>query len=90
MKQGHHREALATSLSAADVVHVLEPAQMGWSLAQTLASLGDRLHVHAAVTEIVDTVVSTLDRDRPQHLLVMSNGGFGGIHERLLRRLEGA
>lgn len=90
MKQGHHREALAASLSGADAVHVLTPAQLGWSLSDVLAPLGDRLRVHRRVSDIVDTVMDELNPEQPQHLLVMSNGGFGGIHEHLLQRLEGA
>lgn len=89
MKQGHHREALTTSLVGADAVHVLEPPQLGWSLAEALAPLGDKAHVHRAVGNIIDAVAADSRADRPQHLLVMSNGGFGGIHEQLLQRLEG-
>jgi len=90
MKQGHHREALQASLAGADEVHVLEPPQLGWSLREALRPLGDRAEVHASVASIIDAVCRPGVTPGPRHLLVMSNGGFEGIHGRLIQRLEDA
>ncbi len=90
MKQGHHRDALTASLAGADAVHVLEPAQLGWSLSETLQPLGARAQVHQTVESIVQAVGHDSVSPMRRHLLVMSNGGFEGIHARLLQRLEDA
>jgi UDP-N-acetylmuramate: L-alanyl-gamma-D-glutamyl-meso-diaminopimelate ligase len=50
-----------------------------------LAPLGDRVRVGSDLETLVDAIVR--DARPGDHLLVMSNGGFGGIHGKLLARL---
>jgi len=59
--------------------------ELGWDPAHALAPLGAR----AAIHDDVDTLVEAVARQaRPgDHVLVMSNGGFGGVHAKLLERL---
>ncbi len=86
MRLGIHRDALAPALEAADRVHLLDPGDLEWDLAAALAPLGARARVASSVEEIVAAVAREA---RPgDHLLVMSNGGFGAIHERLLEVLR--
>jgi UDP-N-acetylmuramate: L-alanyl-gamma-D-glutamyl-meso-diaminopimelate ligase len=60
-------------------------ANLGWDAAAALAPLGDRVSVHDDLGRLVGDIVATA---RPgDHVLVMSNGGFGGIHDRLLAAL---
>lgn len=85
MRLGVHAAALAQSLTAADQVQVYAPADLDWDAAAALAPLGERLRVAGAVAEIVAAVGAEA---RPgDHVLVMSNGGFGGIHQLLLDAL---
>ena len=59
-----------------------------WDVAQALAPLGDRVCVERDLGVLVEAIVA---QARPGDVvLVMSNGGFGGIHDRLLRALDAA
>ncbi len=85
MRMGVHKDTLAGSLDLADEVWVFAPDSLEWDAAGVLAGLGRRLHVCGSTQEIVDSVVATAgDGDQ---VLVMSNGGFEGIHQRLLDAL---
>lgn len=82
MKLGVHREGFAEGLQAADRVFALRPAGLSWSLDDTLAPLGNKLTISDSVDELVELIAA--DSQAGDHLLVMSNGGFGGIHRKLL------
>jgi UDP-N-acetylmuramate: L-alanyl-gamma-D-glutamyl-meso-diaminopimelate ligase len=90
MKRGILKDALPSSLAGADRVFVYS-AGLGWNAAATLASLGTRLTCREDLGQLVDDIVR--EAKAGDHVLVMSNGGFGGIHEKLLgalRRKPGA
>ncbi len=84
MRLGIHRDRLAVSLAAADAVFVYT-ADLAWDAAEALAGLGE----HAALADDMNTLVAAIvAAARPgDRVVVMSNGGFGGIHERLLSAL---
>jgi UDP-N-acetylmuramate: L-alanyl-gamma-D-glutamyl-meso-diaminopimelate ligase len=86
MKRGVMKDALPQSVAAADRVYIYS-AGLGWNANAVFAPLGDR----ARCLDDLDSLVGALAADVRQgdHVLVMSNGGFGGIHGKLLRRLEG-
>ncbi len=88
MRLGVHAGALAASLEHADQVQVYAPADLDWDAGAALAPLADRLRVATAIEEIVAAV--SADARQGDHVLVMSNGGFGGIHQRLLDALGNA
>jgi UDP-N-acetylmuramate: L-alanyl-gamma-D-glutamyl-meso-diaminopimelate ligase len=84
MKLGIMKDRLAGSLDGADRVYC-SAAGLGWDAKEALSPLGERAESFDRVEDIVRAVVRAA---RPRdHLLVMSNGSFGGIHERLLRAL---
>ncbi|MEX0960831.1 MAG: UDP-N-acetylmuramate:L-alanyl-gamma-D-glutamyl-meso-diaminopimelate ligase [Burkholderiales bacterium] len=81
MKLGATKNALPGSLAAADQVFCYTDG-LQWDAAQVLGPLGNRAECHADLDALVQAVVQS---SRPgDHVLVMSNGGFGGIHARLL------
>jgi len=84
MKRGVMKDALAASLAPADAVFVYS-AGLSWNPADALAPLGARARCDDDVARLVDLIAAQA-RDG-DHVLIMSNGGFGGIHEKLLRRL---
>ena len=86
MKLGVHREQLAPALALADRAWFLNSPDLGWDLSGAVAALGDRAQFAASV----DALVKGLAGDsRPgDHILVMSNGGFGGLHDKLLAALR--
>ncbi len=86
MKLGVHRDELAPSLAAADQSWFLSAPELGWDLAEALKPLGDRLHFGAGVEDLVKGLAGELRSG--DHVLIMSNGGFGGLHEKLLTALR--
>ncbi|MGE0312439.1 MAG: UDP-N-acetylmuramate:L-alanyl-gamma-D-glutamyl-meso-diaminopimelate ligase [Lautropia sp.] len=84
MKLGAMKALLAESLAGADLVWC-HSANLGWDPADALAPLGARATSLGSVDALVASVVAAA---RPgDRVLVMSNGGFGGIHPRLLAAL---
>ena len=86
MKMGVHRDTLAQAFSGADRVFVYQAPNVNWDVAGTFAALGSRASVIRDVDALVDAVMSQTQRG--DHIVVMSNGGFGGFHEKLIDRLE--
>jgi UDP-N-acetylmuramate: L-alanyl-gamma-D-glutamyl-meso-diaminopimelate ligase len=84
MKLGAMKAALPGSLAIADRVYCYA-ANLGWDAAAALAPLADRATVRDDLAALVDAIAA--DARPGDHVLVMSNGGFGGIHEKLLARL---
>jgi UDP-N-acetylmuramate: L-alanyl-gamma-D-glutamyl-meso-diaminopimelate ligase len=86
MKLGVHREQLAPALELADRTWFLNSADLGWDLPSAVAALGAR----ASFAPDVDALVKGITQDsRPgDQVLVMSNGGFGGLHDKLLAALR--
>lgn len=87
MKLGTMKDRLAASLELADRVYCYG-AQLGWDAAGALAALGDRARVEDDLERLVAGVVA--EARAGDQILVMSNGGFGGIHARLLEKLAAA
>lgn len=86
MRMGTHGGALAASLDLADRVVVYSPPDLAWDAASALAALGDRLSLCTDLDQVL--VAATAEVRSGDHVLVMSNGGFGGIHQRILERLR--
>jgi UDP-N-acetylmuramate: L-alanyl-gamma-D-glutamyl-meso-diaminopimelate ligase len=86
MKLGVHREQLAPALALADRAWFLNSADLGWDLPSAVAALG----ASARFAPDVDALVKGITQDsRPgDQVLVMSNGGFGGLHDKLLAALR--
>ena len=87
MKMGVHRDTLGPSLAGADEAWVFAPADLGWDAASVVTSLGGHGHVARDIESLVTALTANA---RPgDHLLIMSNGGFEGLHGKLLSRLAG-
>jgi UDP-N-acetylmuramate: L-alanyl-gamma-D-glutamyl-meso-diaminopimelate ligase len=84
MRMGVHRDTLADSWSGADRVWLHEPPGLDWSL-EGLAGHSGTVIVSDSVDAIVAAVVQ--EARAGDHVLVMSNGSFGGIHDKLLQGL---
>lgn len=90
MKLGTMAARLPQALADADLVFCFGATEgkhaLGWNPAEVLASLGDRASSYDDINALVDAVVRAA---RPgDQVLVMSNGGFGGIHGKLLDALH--
>ena len=86
MKLGAMKAQLPWALEEADLSFCLQ-GNYGWDAAEALAPMG----VQAVVEDSVDKLVAAIAKAaKPgDHVLVMSNGGFGGIHGKLLAALGG-
>ena len=82
MRMGVHADRLAQALDPAERILVLAHDGLAWDPARVLAPLGRRLSVAASVDEILETIVR--EGLAGDSVLIMSNGGFGNIHQRLL------
>ncbi|MDE2344454.1 MAG: UDP-N-acetylmuramate:L-alanyl-gamma-D-glutamyl-meso-diaminopimelate ligase [Betaproteobacteria bacterium] len=85
MKLGVWADALGQSLEGADRVFCYS-AQLGWDAAAAMKVLGERALTIDNLDALVEAVAS--EARSGDHLLVMSNGSFGGIHDRILKRLS--
>ncbi len=86
MQMGIHRDTLAASLSEADQVFMYQPDGLNWDLSEVTKNVAAPTVLLNNISEIVNEVVKMA---QPQdHVLIMSNGGFGGIHDLLMNQLE--
>ena len=84
MKQGTMKAQLPASLGAADHVFCYS-ANLGWDAAAALAPLGGKAETHDDLNALIQSIA--YQAQPTDHILIMSNGGFGGIHQKLLDRL---
>ncbi|WP_373974425.1 UDP-N-acetylmuramate:L-alanyl-gamma-D-glutamyl-meso-diaminopimelate ligase [Chitinibacter sp. SCUT-21] len=84
MKLGTMKAALPASLTEADVVFCYG-ANLGWDPAEALAPLGEKAHSFSDLDQLIAAIVA--EARAGDQILVMSNGGFGGIHGKLLSQL---
>lgn len=85
MRLGTHKAQLADSLQAADDVFLYQPAGLGWDMADVVETLGQKGHLLQDIDALVAEVAAQVQAG--DHILIMSNGGFGGIHDKLLAKL---
>ncbi|WP_454253869.1 UDP-N-acetylmuramate:L-alanyl-gamma-D-glutamyl-meso-diaminopimelate ligase [Pseudomonas sp. Marseille-Q7302] len=88
MKLGAHRDGLPDSVTGADSVVWYAPPNLGWDLAGTAAAC----QVPAVVCDSLEAIIARVqaELDGPAHVVIMSNGGFGGLHGKLAAALEQA
>lgn len=88
MKLGAHRDGLPESVTGADSVVWYAPPNLGWDLAGTAAAC----QVPAVVCDSLEAIIARVqaELDGPTHVVIMSNGGFGGLHGKLAAALEQA
>jgi UDP-N-acetylmuramate: L-alanyl-gamma-D-glutamyl-meso-diaminopimelate ligase len=93
MKLGIMKAQLPTSLEAADRIYAYGAASgkeaLGWNLAEVLSPLNkDKPGRANAFDDLAALVHAVAKEARPgDHILVMSNGGFGGVHQKLLQAM---
>ena len=84
MKLGVMKNALPESLKEADLVFCYG-ANLGWDAAEALAPIAEKATVFDDLSQMVAAIVKVAKPS--DQILVMSNGGFGGVHEKLLAAL---
>ena len=90
MKLGAMASLLPASLRQADLTFCYGARSgknaLGWEPALALAPLGERAHCFDELEALVKAVSAAVQPG--DHVLVMSNGGFGGVHDKLLAALR--
>jgi UDP-N-acetylmuramate: L-alanyl-gamma-D-glutamyl-meso-diaminopimelate ligase len=84
MKLGAMKAQLPESLAEADATYCYA-SNLGWDAAEALAPLGSKARVFDDIDRLVAAVAT--DAREGDQVLVMSNGGFGGVHDKLLAAL---
>ncbi|OIQ24685.1 UDP-N-acetylmuramate:L-alanyl-gamma-D-glutamyl-meso-diaminopimelate ligase [uncultured Vibrio sp.] len=85
MKRGVHKDTLASSLAKADVVYLYQPDTIDWSLQDIADNCQQDAFVYRDINELVAKISG--EAQSGDQILVMSNGGFEGIHGKLLDSL---
>ena len=93
MKLGVHKDSLAASAQLADEVWY-EPAGLEWGLTEVVGNatnISNKQYVMNDTQQLIDHLVSQLGQaGKDDAVIIMSNGGFEGIHQRLLEALQTA
>jgi len=85
MKLGIHKQEIFQACEDADQVLCLQPEGIDWSLQDYARQSSVPVLVEASIDALLQQVLA---KARPgSHILVMSNGGFGGIHQKILNGL---
>ena len=93
MKLGTMKAQLPDSLQQADLVFAYGASSgkesLGWNLAEVLAPLNSKEEVKAQAFDDLDSLVLAVAKEAKSgdHILVMSNGGFGGVHQKILKAI---
>ncbi|MCK5720294.1 MAG: UDP-N-acetylmuramate:L-alanyl-gamma-D-glutamyl-meso-diaminopimelate ligase [Thiomargarita sp.] len=85
MRMGVHKETLAPALQLADMVALYQPSNLDWSLAEMANSLPNT-QIFTTTESLITFLVKNAQAG--DHIIIMSNGGFENIHQRLLTALD--
>ena len=86
MKSGVHKDTLANSLSLASNAFLYQAGNIDWDISAAMSSASIPVEVLFDIDEIVDKVAA--QATSTDTIIVMSNGGFGGLHQKLLAKLR--
>ncbi|XOV79634.1 MAG: UDP-N-acetylmuramate:L-alanyl-gamma-D-glutamyl-meso-diaminopimelate ligase [Aestuariibacter sp.] len=86
MKMGIHKDSLINSLQQADSAFLLQPDSIGWSLQDAATKSNTPVYIERDNDNLMDRILAHAHPG--DHILIMSNGGFANIHEKLLKRLQ--
>ncbi|GAA5215897.1 UDP-N-acetylmuramate:L-alanyl-gamma-D-glutamyl-meso-diaminopimelate ligase [Corallincola platygyrae] len=86
MKLGIHKQQLADSLKAADEVFLFQPPGIEWSLSDVAEQLSQPVTVSDDLDALKMAILKSVSPG--DHLLIMSNGGFGGLHTKIIDELK--
>ncbi|MBT5231256.1 MAG: UDP-N-acetylmuramate:L-alanyl-gamma-D-glutamyl-meso-diaminopimelate ligase [Methylococcales bacterium] len=86
MKMGIHAETLPKSLQQADTVYLYQPDNLGWDLSAVASAIGPQAIVFNDFDALLQATVDKAEQG--DHILIMSNGGFGGIHDQVVSGLK--
>ncbi|WP_298773073.1 UDP-N-acetylmuramate:L-alanyl-gamma-D-glutamyl-meso-diaminopimelate ligase [uncultured Shewanella sp.] len=86
MKAGVHKDTLLNSFEGADEVFLYQPEHLEWNMELSMAEANIPVHVLPHLECIIEQVIAKAKSS--DTIIVMSNGGFGGLHQRLIQGLQ--
>ncbi|MDN5541143.1 MAG: UDP-N-acetylmuramate:L-alanyl-gamma-D-glutamyl-meso-diaminopimelate ligase [Acinetobacter sp.] len=86
MRMGSHKDGLAHSARLADEVIWYQPEGLDWDLQPVIAAAPNKAVVARTLDDIIHTIVS--EAGEGDAVVIMSNGGFGGLHQKLISALN--
>jgi UDP-N-acetylmuramate: L-alanyl-gamma-D-glutamyl-meso-diaminopimelate ligase len=86
MKMGIHGDQLGASFAPADLVLLCENTDLQWDLAKMAASAATIVEIKKNTQQIIDFLLPTVHQG--DQVVIMSNGGFENIHQRLIAALQ--
>lgn len=86
MRLGVHRQELPAALKQADHVIILQPSGLQWDIAAIFKDREQPAFIAGSTGQILDEIMQNIHDDT--HVLIMSNGGFDNLHQRLIEKLE--
>jgi len=86
MKMGVQKDEIAPALGRADMVFMLQPENIPWEVAEIAAQCVQPAYWSANLDKLADMIAA--EAQPTDHILVMSNGSFGDIHQKILDRLS--
>ncbi|MBX2809323.1 MAG: UDP-N-acetylmuramate:L-alanyl-gamma-D-glutamyl-meso-diaminopimelate ligase, partial [Cellvibrionaceae bacterium] len=86
MRLGVHEASLVDACKDADAVLWYSPAGLAWDPKRMLSGQHKAHRVFRSLADLIDAIVACACA--PAHIVIMSNGGFGGIHQQLISRFE--
>lgn len=91
MRMGVHQAELASAFECADQVLWYSPDSITWDIASVIDKTTVAAERYNSIEGILDATVTlceVTEESCPLHIVIMSNGGFEGIHQRLIQRIE--
>ena len=86
MRMGTHKHTLGQSLALADEAILLQPDNLDWDLSDIVESTKQNTKIFDNIQAIIDYILDISHGG--EHILIMSNGAFGGIHEKLIAQMK--
>ncbi len=86
MRMGSHKDGLAHSTRLADEVIWYQPEGLDWDLQPVVEAAPNKSQVSRSLDEIIQRIVQ--EAGEGDAVVIMSNGGFGGLHQKLLAALQ--
>ena len=90
MRMGVHASTLAQSVAHADQVLWFDPPSLSWDLNSVIAASQPPSTACKSLDQLMGEIIEQASRE-PEvntHIVIMSNGGFGGLHKQLIQRLQ--
>jgi UDP-N-acetylmuramate: L-alanyl-gamma-D-glutamyl-meso-diaminopimelate ligase len=86
MRMGVHQSELGNALSAADQVEMFRPNGLDWELDKVATGQNGKITISDDIDFMVNRLATTIQKG--DHVVIMSNGGFGGLHQKLISKLK--